>query len=94
MDVGRPLMDRLKLRRRRRQNTYRHRLTAVHRLNGVLSLFMTGELDERTAFREAVRPFQNGALLDEAEGREELSNIVLSLLFIKHADEQLSVFNS
>lgn len=66
----------------------------MHRLDSVLGFLVAGELHERTALREAIGPLQDRAFFDEAKRREKLPNILLRLLLVQHADEQLSVFNS
>lgn len=51
-------------------------------MGGVWALTLTGP----------VRPSQDGALLDLAEGLKQPPDVVLALLLAKHSDKQLPVF--
>lgn len=75
-------------RQRERQHTYRQaegsRGTGggKKRVGGVWALTLTGP----------IRPSQDGALLDLAEGLEEPPDVVLALLLAEHSHKQLPVF--
>ena len=53
-----------------------------------------GQLDKGATLAVAIRTPEDRALLDVAEGLEDLADLVLGLLLAQHAHEQLSVLAS
>ena len=72
----------------------RHRARPVQLRDSALRRVRGGELDEGATLAVAIRTPEDRALLDVAEGLEDLADLVLGLLLAQHAHEQLSVLAS